>query len=129
MMKKITNQTTEIINDMEHTNIVTFATNEPQTVEIDGEPMIARAFSCYNWEIILNGEKVCINPSFYDGDCKEIDLTYDIYKTCELWIIYNFKKALIYNNTKSEFLGEITKVLDPRNTAERIRDLQEAGEL
>jgi len=124
----------EIINDMEHTNIVTFGTvngNAMQPVELDGEPMVARPFTCYNWEIILNGERVVINPSFYDGDCKpiELDLNMETMERDNLWLIYNFQKALIYNNTKGEFLGEITKVLDPRNIQERIHDLKEAGEI
>ena len=119
--------TTEIINDMEHTNIVTFNTINGETMQqvtLDNEPMIARPFSCYNWEIILNNTQVCINPSFYEGDCKPLTVEGD-----ELWVIYNFKEVLLYNNATGEFLGTISKVLDPRNIAERIEDLQKEGKI
>lgn len=119
--------TTEIINDMEHTNIVTFNTINGETMQqvtLDNEPMIARPFTCYNWEIILNNTQVCINPSFYDGYCKPLTVEGD-----ELWVIYNFKEVLLYNNATGEFLGTISKVLDPRNIAERIEDLQKEGKI
>ena len=125
----------EIINDMEHTNIVTFNTvngNPMQQVEIDGKPMFARPFSCYNWEIILDGEKVCLNPmNSYDGDCKTIEfpLNLETMEKCDFWLIYDFETALIYEEISGEFLGEITKVLDPRNIAERLADLEKAGEI
>ena len=125
MMKKIQNPTTELIYNMEKNSLVTFALNPSQPVELDGEIMTARAFDCYNWKIILNNEPVIINPAFYEGDLKQIKVEGD------LWIIYNHRKAILYNNTKSEFLGEVTKDLDPKTHQERIEIFlkKEAGEI
>ena len=124
----------KIINDMEHTNIVTFNTvngEKMQSVQVDGENMVARPFSCYNWEIILDGEKVCLNPMNYNGDLKtiEYEMNWDTLEKCEFWLIYNFEKAYIYEQLSGEFLGEITKVIDPRNIAERLADMEKAGEI
>ena len=123
-MKKIQNPTTELIYNMEKNSLVTFATNPSQTVELNGEIMTARAFGCYNWKIILNNEATIINPAMYDGDLKKLEVD------GELWIIYNHQKAILYNNTKGEFLGEVTKDLDPKTHAERVElYLQQKGEI
>ena len=124
----------KIINDMTHTNIVTFNTvngNPMQTIEVDGETMIARPFSCYNWEIILNNEKVCLNPMNYNGDLKTIEyqMNWDTMEKCKFWLIYNMEHAYIYEELSGEWLGEITQVLDPRNIAERLADMEKAGEI
>ena len=125
-IKAITTQTTKLMSDMEKNSLVTFALNPTQTIEVDGEVMTARAFSCYNWKIILNGEGVIINPAFYDGDLKQVDVDGD------LWIFYNTNKALLYNNTKGELIGEVTEDLDPKTHSERVQiyfDKKERGEL
>ena len=124
-MKKIQNPTTELIYNMEKNSLVTFATNPSEAVELDGEIMTARAFDCYNWKIILNNESVIINPAFYEGELKQIKVDGDP------WIIYNHQKAILYNNTKGEFLGEVTKDLDPKTHAERVELFlkKEAGEI
>lgn len=125
----------DIINAMEHTNIVTFdmingdfGMNE---ITYNGEKFFARPFSCYNWEIVLNGEKVCINPLNYNGELPTIDypMNWDTMESCNLWLLFNFDKAIIYEAITGEFLGEISEILDSRNIAERIRDMQEAGEI
>ena len=112
---------------MEHTNLVTFNTIKGETMQqvtLDNEPMIARPFTCYNWEIILDNTKVCINPMLYDGDCKPLTVKGD-----DLWVIYNFKEVFLYDNLTGNFLGEITKVLDPRNIRERLEDLENEGKI
>lgn len=126
MIKQTQTQTTQLVHDMEKNSLVTFALNPSATVELDGEYMTARAFDCYNWKIILNGENVIINPAMYDGDLKPVTIE------GELWIIYNYHKAILYNNTKGEFIGKVTKDLDPLTHEERVAkyfEEKEAGEL
>lgn len=124
----------KIINDMEHGNTTTFGTIQGgllSQVELDGEKFFMRPFSCYNWKIILDGEKVCLNPMCYDGDLKTIEfpLNIETMESCEFWLLYNFEKALIYEAITNEFLGEITEVLDARNIQERLADMRKAGEI
>ena len=125
-MKIIKTNATQVIDDMNKNSLVTFGLNAPQTVEIDGAIMTARPFDCYNWKITLNNENVIINPAMYDGDLKQIEVEGD------LWAMYNSEKVILYNNTKGEFLGEVTADLDPLTHAERVQkylDKKEAGEL
>ena len=133
LFKTLNTNATRIMEDMHHTNIVTFANTPYQMVEIVGENCgvyVASPFSCYNWEIILDGEKVCINPRCYSGDCKEIDLGDDeTFEIDQLWVFHNEKRVLLYNNTRREYMGEITQIIDPRNQAERLRDMRERGEI
>lgn len=133
-MKIIETPATKVIKDMEHTNIVTFNTIEEQAnkfIEYKGEIMLLRPFSAYNFEVILNGEKICLNPMNYTGNLKtkEYPLNIETMKTCEFWLIYNHKKVILYEAITNEFLGEITKVLDPRNIQERLHDMKLAGEI
>lgn len=114
MNRIIKNDVTEILKDMEHTNTITFALNPMEQVEIDGEKFFARGFSCYSTEVILDGEEVCLNPLCYDGDLPTI-------KTKETWAFFNFEKIILYDNDKG-FLGQLTKIIDPRNQQERLRD-------
>jgi len=114
-IKKVETTATKVMSDMEKNSLVTFGLNAPQTIEIDGEIMTARPIDCYNWKIILNDEKVIINPAFYDGDLKPIDVDGD------LWVFFNTDKVVLYNNTKSEFIGEVTGDLDPKTHSERVQ--------
>lgn len=129
----IENGATKVMEDMHHTNIVTFVNNAPQIIRITGENAgvyTATPFSCYNFEIELDGEIVCINPRFYSGEYRCIDLgDKETFKIDQLWVFHNEKRVLLYNNTRGEYMGEITKVIDPRNQAERIRDMKARGEI
>ena len=133
IFKTLNTNATRIMENMHHTNLVTFANDSSQMVEIVGENdgvYHAIPFSCYNWEIVLDGEEICINPRWYSGDCREIDLGDDeTFKLDQLWVFYNETRVLLYNNTRGVFMGEITQVIDPRNQAERLRDMRERGEI
>lgn len=134
IFKTIKTNATKVMEDMFRTNIVTFANAPTQMVEIVGENYgvyTATPFSCYNLEIVLDGEEVCINPRWYNGDCREIDLSNDeTFEIDQLWVFHNERRVLLYNNTKGEYMGEITKLLDPRTQRERINDyLKEKGEI
>ena len=72
--------------------------------EIDGENFFGRPFSSYNCEIVLNGEKVCLNPLCYGGNLPTIE-------TKETWLFFNFEKAILYDNNTKEFLGEIKELI------------------
>ena len=134
IFKALKTNATKVMEDMFRTNIVTFANAPTQIVEVVGENCgiyTATPFSCYNWEIILDGEEVCINPRCYDGDCRTIDLgDKETFEIDQLWVFHNERRVLLYNNTKGEYMGEITKVLDPRTQGERINDyLKEKGRI
>lgn len=125
-IKIIETQTTKLLKDMEKNSLVTFGLNAPQTVEIEGNIFTARPFDCYNWKIVLDGEKVIINPAFYEGDLKEVTVE------GELWIFYNTDKALLYDNTNGVFVGIVSEDLDPLTHAERVQlylDEKEKGEI
>lgn len=133
IFKTLNTNATRVMENMHHTNLVTFANAPSQMVEIVGENYgvyHAISFSCYNWEIVLDGEKVCINPRCYSGDCREIDLgDKETFEIDQLWVFHNEIRVLLYNNTRGVFMGEITKVIDPRNQAERLSDMRERGEI
>lgn len=116
-MKIKKNQTvaSQVLRDIEHTNLATFNINEVELVNIDGENFFAKGLSCYSFEIVLNGKEVILN-SYGDTDLKKIN-------TGDLWIFFNTRKVLLYDNTYKELLGEVTKVIDPRNQQERIKEL------
>ena len=124
----------DIINDMEYTNIVTFNTVEGRPLSemtVDGETFWVRPFSAYNFEIVLDGEKVCLNPMNYDGDLRTIEykMDWDTLEKCDFWLFFTFEKAIIYESITGEFLGEITEVLDPRNIQDRLADMKARGEI
>jgi hypothetical protein len=114
-LEKITNNTLKTLQDLEHTNLVTFHWTKTEMVRIDGEDFFARSFSCHNLEVCLNGRNVILN-GYGDYTLKNI-------KTGELWLFYNPRKCYIYDNTHKELLGELNKVIDPRNLVERIEEL------
>ena len=133
-MKLIENAQTQVIKDMEHTNLVTFNNVPTEFVECDGEQFIARSFLCHDWEVTLDGEDVCINPSYsYSRGLRVIDFdhfhTTGDFGSDELWVFFNHRKVLVWNNTRQEIVGEVSKVLDPRDIGERLRDLEACGEL
>lgn len=106
----------KVLADIEHTNLATFSLNEVELVSIDGENFFAKGLSCYSFAVTLNGRDVIIN-SYCDSELKKIN-------TGDLWLFFNTRKVLLYDNTHQELLGEITKVLDPRNQRERVKDLE-----
>jgi hypothetical protein len=115
-LEKMTNNTIKTLQDLEHTSLVTFHLNKTELIKIDGEEFFARSFSCYNLEICLNGRNVILN-GFGDYNIKNI-------KTGDLWLFYNTRKCYIYDNTHKQILGELNKVIDPRNLIERIGGLE-----
>lgn len=134
IFKALKSNALKVMEDMFRTNIVTFNNTPTQMIEIVGENSgiyTATSFSCYNWEIVLDGEEVCINPRCYSGDYREIDLANkETFEIDQLWVFHNENRVLLYNNTRGEYMGEITKVLDPRTQSERIRDyMKEKGEI
>lgn len=129
-MKLIKTNAMKVMGDMHHTNIVTFNNNAPTIVKMNGENYNAISISCYNLEVILDGEKVCINPMNYHGECREMDFFHiDSFERDDLWVFYNAEKVLLYNSTDGDVVGEITKLLDPRDISERLRDMRARGEI
>lgn len=114
--EKVETTASKVMADIEHTNLASFKLNEVELVSIDGENFFAKGLSCYSFEVTLNGRDVIIN-NYGDSDLKQIN-------TGDLWVFFNTRKVLLYDNTHKELLGEVTKILDPRNRRERMKDLE-----
>ena len=114
--EKVETNASRVLADIEHTNLATFTLNEVELVNIDGENFFAKGLSCYSFEVTLNGRNVIIN-NYGDSDLKKINSN-------DLWIFFNTRKVLLYDNAHKELLGEVTKILDPRNKLERVKDLE-----
>ena len=124
----------DLINMMEHTNIVTFNTINGlplQEMEVDGTTYWVRPFSAYNWEVVLDGEKVCINPMNYNGNLRTIEfkLNIETMEKCDFWLFFTFDEAIIYESVTGQWLGQLTEILDPRDIAERLADMKARGEI
>ena len=116
-LEKTNTNVIQVLKDMEHCNLSSFNFNKVDLVSVDGEEFFARSFTCYNFPVTLNGRNVILNGYDTASPLKNII-------TGELWLFYNTRKCYIYDNTYKEILGELTRVIDPRNQQERIKELE-----
>lgn len=115
-MMKVGNNTLNVLKDLENCSLATFNFNIMDMVCIDGEEFFARSFTCHDLPVTLNGRDVYLNGFDVGSNLKNI-------LTGDLWLFYNTRKCYIYDNTYKELLGELTRIIDPRNQQERIKEL------